>query len=158
MMARPQEPKAGEGLGIGDPEGVVIRRLGLFHLEVISGIGGGGLGVHHHLISKQHVFGGEGGAILPLDPVAQVKGNSEPVRRDVPALGQVAHQVEIAVIFYQAVIDQADNAGRGRVHGQGRQQGAGVADGAINEEVTIGRTGIRAAIALFFFLFGFAAG
>ena len=123
----------GEGLGIGDPEGMVVRRLGLLHLEIVPGIGGGGLGVHHHLVGEQHVLGRERGAVLPLDPFTEMEGNGEPVRRDVPAFGQVPHQVEVAVILHQAVVDQGVDVGRGGVGGQGRQQGAGVPDGGVDE-------------------------
>ena len=147
----------GEGLGIGHPEGVVVHHLGLLHLEIVPGIGGGGLGVHHHLVGEQDVFGREGGAVVPLDPMAEMKGEGEPVRGDVPALGQVPHLVEVAVIFDQAVVNQGDDAERSGVGGQGRQEGAGVADGAVDEEVAVSRAGVRAAIALLFF-FGPTAG
>ena len=97
-----------EGLGVGDPEGVVVHGLGLLHLEIVAGVGRGGLGVHHHLVGEQDVLGGEGGAVVPLDAAAQLKGNGEAVRGDLPALGQVAHLVEVAVILHQAVVDQAE--------------------------------------------------
>ena len=45
---------------------------------------------------------------------------------------------------------------RGGVGGQGRQQGAGVADGGVDEQVPVDRAGVRAAVALLFLL-GLAA-
>ena len=141
----------GEGLGVGDPEGVVVRGLGLFHLEVVAGVGGGGLGIHHHLVGEEDILGGERGAVVPLDAVAQMEGDGEAVRGDFPGLGQGAHQVEVAVVLHQAVVNQAVDVAGGAVGGQGRQEGAGVTDGAVDEPIAISGAGVGAAVLLLLF-------
>ena len=78
---------------------------------------------------------------MPAHPLAQVEGDDEAIRRDLPGFGQVAHDVHVLIVFDESVKDQpSDLVGCG-IGGQQRDEVRGVADGALDDDVTVGGGG-----------------
>ena len=138
---RPAHQGRGEGLVIGHPEGVVVEDLGLLHLEEVAGIGRGRLRIDRDLVGVEDIRRGEGAAVVPAHPLAQVKGDDEAVPGDLPGFGQIAHDVHILVVLDEAVEDHPGDLVGGGIGGEQRDEVRRVADGALDHDVPVGGSG-----------------
>jgi len=90
------------------------------------------------LVGKEYILGGEGYAIVPFNALSEMKGNNKAIRGNGPPLRQVAHYIDVLIIFDETIIDETTYLMRGAIRGQDGDQGRGVTDGTFHKNIAVG--------------------
>ena len=93
----------------------------------------------HRLLGEDHVGGREGPAVVPGHTLAQAEGEAAAVGADRPRLGEVPHEVQVAVEGDQAVVDKAAHLVRIVVARDVGDQTGDVAQHRVDQGVAVGR-------------------
>ena len=59
------------------------------------------------LVGKENIFRREQLAVMPADSSSQMKNNDQPIGFYVPGFGEIADQLQIFIVFDQAIKDEA---------------------------------------------------
>jgi hypothetical protein len=127
----------GEGFFVNDTNGQWIERLHGPNQGEIRAEGGQDFGVRQFLVGENNIGGGEGRAVVPTHVRSKFENNFQTAPADGPGFGQVAHELEVPVVFDQAVEDIAVHGVGGGIGGQQGVQPGGVAEGRLDEGVAV---------------------
>ena len=90
------------------------------------------------LIGEGDVAGGQVMAVVPADARFQGELDGEAPLQNLPALGQVAGDAPIDIVFDQTVKKERANLGRGAVRSEDWHQGGRLSQGGRDQRVPIG--------------------
>ncbi len=130
-----------EGFLIEDAEGQGVRCFDFLHPLVVSAVGRAHGGVGQLLEGELDVIGSDGGAVVPLEALPEVEDDLQAAAVHLPGLGQVPRELQILVVFDQAIEDQPADLVGSRIGGQDGVQAGGVPQGGGDVGVPVDRLG-----------------